>query len=333
MSKIDFGNLITTGDEIMKTNFPPTKFIIKDLLPTQGLVIVAGPAKAGKSLLITQLLDSVTGNSSTFLGAEVSTYGTVLYLALEDTEPRLKERFTKQKLIPNSKLRIAFQWNVDERAVRDLDVYLTEHPEVILVVIDTKAKLCQEQGTQMSYQSEYNFMGMIKDCADKHEICIILVTHVRKRPSEDVFNEINGTTAIMGAADTIMVLKRPRNQNRGILSLTSRDYQEREEEIYLNYETLTWHSQGESANAVPNMTPERQQIISALKELGGAGTPKAISEKIDKDNKVVANLLATMAAYGFVQKSAEKHGEWILPDFIKSTGSESSDTEDDFIIV
>ena len=80
------------------------------------------------------------------------------------------------------------------------------------------------------------------------------------------------------------------------------------------------------------MTPERQQIITALKELGCAATPKAIAEKIGKDNKVVANLLATMAAYGFVQKSAEKHGVWVLPDFVEESHSITNESEEDFII-
>lgn len=329
MNKVDF-SFITDAERIMNKDYPPTPFIIKDLIPGKGLVIVAGPAKAGKSLLITQLLNAVSGNCSEFLGYEVTLKGSVLYLALEDSESRLKERFQKQRLIPTSNFKVCFNWSVDEKAVSDLDDFLTEHPEVILVVIDTKAKICREQGSQLSYQTEYNFMGRIKSCADKHGICILLVTHLRKRPSqEDVFNEINGTSAIMGAADTIMILKRPRNQNRGILSLTSRDYQEREEDIYLNYETLTWHSNGETQISIPNMTPERQQILSALKELGCSATPKEIAERIGKDNKVVGNLLATMSSYGFVKKSTEKHGVWILPG---EECTSSDDSDEDFII-
>ncbi|MCQ2601278.1 MAG: AAA family ATPase [Treponema sp.] len=332
MSKVDF-DFITNADKIMNTDYPPTPFIVKDLIPGKGLVIFAGPSKAGKSLFITQMLNAVTSNSTSFIGFEVSLKGPVLYLALEDTEPRLKDRFVKQNLVPNENFRIGFKWSLDEKAICDLDDYLTENPEIILVVIDTKAKICKEQGTQISYQSEYNFMGMIKSVADKHEICILLVTHLRKRPSqEDVFNEINGTSAIMGAADTIMILKRPRNQNRGILSLTSRDFQERDEEIYLNYETLTWHSQGESTAAIPNMTPERQQILSALNELGGSASPKQIGEKIGKDNKVVGNLLAAMEPYGFVKKSTEKRGVWIIPSYSNNEDIDSDESEVDFDI-
>ena len=330
MNKVDFGSFITDAKRIMNTDYPPTTFIIKDLVSAKGLVIIAGPAKAGKSLFITQMLNAVSGKSSTFLGHDICSNGSVLYLALEDSESRLKERFEKQNLNPNADFKIALNWSLDEKAISDLDDYLSEHPEIILVVIDTKAKICKEQGTQISYQSDYNFMGLIKHCADKHEICIMLVTHLRKRPSqEDVFNEINGTSAIMGAADTIMILKRPRNQNRGILSLTSRDYQEREEDIYLNYDTLTWHSHGEAQISIPNMTPERQQILSTLKDLGGSATPKAIADAIGKDNKVVGNLLATMSGYGFVKKSKEKHGMWILPE---EECTLSDDSDEDFII-
>ena len=333
MGKVDWNSFITDAETIMRTYYPPTRFIVKDLIPSNGLVILAGPAKAGKSLFITQLLNAVSGNSPTFLGFDVSSTGPVLYLALEDTEARLKERFKKQKLIPNYNFKIAFKWSLDDKAIKDLDDFLSEHPEIILVVIDTKAKICMEQGTQISYQNDYNFMGQIKNCADKHNTCIMLVTHLRKRPSqEDVFNEINGTSAIMGAADTIMILKRPRNQNRGLLSLTSRDVQEREEEIFLNYDTLTWHSHGEPLTAIPNMTPDRQQIITALKELGGSATPKEIGEKISKDNKLVGNLLATMEKFGFVKRSPKKHGVWDLSSYTSDKFTESGDSDEQYII-
>lgn len=316
MSKVDIYDFITDAETIMNTDYPPTKFIVKDVLPSIGVAIVAGPSKAGKSLLITQLLNSVAGNCESFIGHEIENHGEVLYLALEDSESRIKERFIKQKLpAKNANFKIAFNWSKDEKAISDLDNYLSENPGIILVVIDTKGKLCKEQGTQISYQGEYNFMGLLKDCADKHEICITVITHLRKRPSqEDVYNEINGTSALMGAADTILILKRPRNQNRGILSLTGRDFQEREEEIFFDYETLTWNSLGENTNAIPNMTPERLAIVNAMKSIGRSCKPSEIAELLGKDNKVVGNLLAKMKEYYFVKKSETKSGYWLLPE-------------------
>lgn len=333
MTESKFDSIITNGEIIMKTNYPSTKFIVDNLIPEIGLIIFAAPPKTGKSLCMTQLLCCVSGESSHFLGLNVSQKGPVLYMALEDTEARLKTRFLKQKLCPNKNLKIVFNWAHDEKAISDLDLFLAEHPEIILVVVDTKAKICEEQGLKNSYQEDYNFLGQIKNCADKHGIAIILVTHLRKRhDDEDVFNEICGTSAIMGTADSIMILKRARNQNRGILSLTSRDFEEREIEIYLDYETLTWHSNGETSTAIPNMTPERQQIITTLKELGGAATPKSIASKLGKDNKAVGNLLSTMEKYGFVKKSPKVRGYWILPNFSSKDFADSDDSEEDYVI-
>lgn len=334
MSKVDFNNFITDAKTIMNTEYPPTKFIVKDIMPSVGLSIVAGPSKAGKSLFTIQLLNSVAGNCDSFLGHEIEAHGEVLYLALEDSESRIKERLVKQKLpAENSNFKIAFEWSKDEKAIIDLDSYLTENPNIILVVIDTKGKICKEQGTQVSYQGEYNFMGLIKDCADKHGINITVITHLRKRPSqEDVYNEINGTSAIMGAADTIIILKRPRNQNRGILSLTGRDFQEREEEIFFDYETLTWKSLGENSIAVPNMTPERFSIIKAMRTIDGPCKPSEIAELLGKDNKVVGNLLSKMKEYGFVRKSAEKNGYWLLPEWEDEKFKNSEDQFDDIYV-
>ena len=327
MNKVENKNFITDALTIMKTDYPPTKFIVKDLLPCIGFTVFAGASKAGKSLLITQLLNSVAGQCDFFLGHEVETHGEVLYLALEDSESRLKERFIKQKLpAENSNFKIAFNWSKDEKAISDLDKYLDTHPDTILVVIDTKGKICKEQGTQVSYQGEYNFMSLIKSCADKHAINIVMITHLRKRPSqEDIYNEINGTSAIMGSADTILILKRPRNQNRGILSITGRDLQERDEEIFFDYETLTWNSTGSNANAIPNMTPERLQIIQTMKQIGRECKPAEIANLLKKDNKVVGNMLSKMEEYGFVTKSKKRHGYWLLPE--NQTFDEENDDE------
>lgn len=333
MNKVNYTDFITDATSIMNKEYPPITFIVKDLLPSTGLTIIAGSSKTGKSLLTTQLLNSVSGNEETFLGHEIQNHGEVLYLALEDSEQRLKERFLKQKMeSENDRFRIAFDWTFDGKAITDLNNYLDLNPCIILVVIDTKAKICREQGTQVSYQGEYNFMGDIKKCADEHGINIVLITHLRKRPAqEDVFNEINGTSAIMGSADTILILKRPRNQNRGILYLTGRDFQEREEEIYLDFETLTWHSKGETQTSIPNMTPERNAIITAMKEFGRPCKPNEIAAKLGKDNKVVGNLLLKMQDYYFVCKSKEKNGYWELPDWLNENKNKNEEIEIDEI--
>ena len=113
--------------------------------------------------------------------------------------------------------------------------------------------------------------------------------------------------------------------------LTGRDFQEREEEIYLDFETLTWHPQGETQSSIPNMTPERSSIINAIKEIGRPCKPTEIAAKLGKDNKVVGNLLLKMQDYYFVCKSKEKNGYWELPDWLNENKNINEEIEIDEI--
>ena len=66
--------------------------------------------------------------------------------------------------------------------------------------------------------------------ADKHKICLLFVHHLRKMADDsDVFNMISGSTALMGATDTILILsKKKRTDENATLSVTGRDIEQNE---------------------------------------------------------------------------------------------------------
>ena len=80
---------IWTLAELYATHFPPPAFVVDNLLP-HGLTILAGRPKLGKSWLALQIAGAV-GSGGEVLGRPV-TRGKVLYLALEDTARRLRDR-------------------------------------------------------------------------------------------------------------------------------------------------------------------------------------------------------------------------------------------------
>lgn len=48
------------------------------------------------------------------------------------------------------------------------------------------------------YSGDYREMAKLKEFADKHGICLLLVHHLRKMTDDgDVFNMISGSTALM----------------------------------------------------------------------------------------------------------------------------------------
>lgn len=74
------------ADTLLSTTLPPTRFIIDRLLP-QGLHILAGAPKVGKSWLALWLCLQVAQGTSVW---DFPTHrGTVLYLCLEDSLTRI----------------------------------------------------------------------------------------------------------------------------------------------------------------------------------------------------------------------------------------------------
>ena len=81
-----------TAADLQKKEIPPIRFIVNKLL-TVGLNILASPPKYGKSWMVLSLCLAVS-TGSRFLGYDTARCE-CLYLALEDSQRRLKSRMNK----------------------------------------------------------------------------------------------------------------------------------------------------------------------------------------------------------------------------------------------
>lgn len=72
-------------------------------------------------------------------------------------------------------------------------------------------------------------MSSLKKIADNHGICIFVVHHTRKeRDGGNIFNDMTGSTGIMGVADTGMILRKDdRFGDNATLCITGRDVEEK----------------------------------------------------------------------------------------------------------
>ncbi len=301
MDKINLN--IKGAKTIMETEYPKRNDIIENLIPSYGLVIFAGSPKVGKSWFVLHMLLSVCYDMSSFIGHKVLAHGSALYLALEDSEARIKERITKLGFTPtDNKLEIACKWRPNELGVSDLSTYLKSHPDTKIICIDTKGKFSEGRDEE-SFQSDYTWMGKLKTLADNNRITIVLITHLRKKKAdEDPYESVSGTTANTAVADTILMLKRARTQTKGVLSLTSRDIPEFEQIILFDTTSCEWKAP-ENENEFSYMTNERMKIINAFEELNGKGTVQEIANKLNDKAKNVSNRLASMVNAGIVKRT------------------------------
>ena len=214
------------ADTLLSTTLPPTRFIIDRLLP-QGLHILAGAPKVGKSWLALWLCLQVAQGTSVW---DFPTHrGTVLYLCLEDSLTRIQSRlFQITDDVPEALHFATIAAGIGEGLEEQLTNFLTQHPDTSLVVIDTLQRIRTGSDSGNPYANDYRDISVLKALADKHHIAILLIHHLRKMNDDDPMNMISGTTGISGATDSNFVLKeRRRGSGEATLYCTGRDIEYR----------------------------------------------------------------------------------------------------------
>src|SRR5262245_30950397 len=83
-----------SAKELQSMKFPPIAWIVRNIVPAEGVVLLCSRPKFGKSWLAYDLCIACTTDRFT-LGTIKPAQGNVLYLALEDSKQRLQRRMRK----------------------------------------------------------------------------------------------------------------------------------------------------------------------------------------------------------------------------------------------
>lgn len=189
-------------EEIMTTVYKPIKFVVDGLI-AQGLYILAGTPKVGKSWLSLDTCLSIAKEEKV-LGYETK-YGTALYLCLEDSFERIQKRLYELTDEPTENLHFAIMADTIGNGLENqIEKFKAEHSDLKIVVIDILQKI--RESTENTYGSDYKELSVLKNLADKLGIAIVLVHHTRKYSDSDSFNMISGSAELSGCVDGSMVL-------------------------------------------------------------------------------------------------------------------------------
>lgn len=300
-----------SATELMKAKFKEPRWAVPRVVP-EGVTLFAGPPKIGKSWLALGLGVAVASGGKALGKLDVDA-GDVLYLALEDTPRRLQNRLGK--VLGNSPppARLTF-WTECPRfsdgGARKIQDWLVEHPAARLMIIDVLARVKGSRSPGCpQYEVDYRAMQPAKQLADRHQVAVILVHHVRKAASDDFLNEVSGTHGIAGAADNIMVLKRTRGTADGTLHITGRDVEETEYALKFAPELGTWHLL--DGPAVDHLVPENRAAILAHVRAHPGDRPKEIAAATGQGYELVKKTARRMADDG--QLANDGNGRYTLP--------------------
>lgn len=226
--------------ELYENVYSKSPPLIEGLLYS-GTYLFVGAPKVGKSFFMLQLAYHI--NTGTPLWEYPVRKGTVLYLALEDNYHRLQERLYRMfgtDCAPDLHFSVSAH-QLGKGLNEQLQGFISEHSDTSLVIIDTLQKVREIGGESYSYGSDYDIIAQLKQFADSHKICLLLVHHTRKQKADDTFDMISGTNGLLGASDGAFLLyKQKRTSNKAVLEISGRDQQDQRINLVRNEERLTW---------------------------------------------------------------------------------------------
>lgn len=251
---------------------PPEKplHIVEDLI-VEGLTLLCGAPKMGKSWLVLDMCASVA-DGLPFLNRKTLAGG-VFYLALEDSFDRVHSRLLKQGHKMSPKFSIATEMRaLDTGLIEQLDDWRGRNPDGRLVVIDTLQKVRPSQKTGANaYEADYNIMTPLHTWAKKNHIALVIVHHLRKTGNFDTgdpFERISGSAGLTGAADTSIVLVRERNSEDARLMTTGRDVESADLALHFESSHCQWRMVGKDADSYFAMRKYADEpLVGCLRKL------------------------------------------------------------------
>ena len=141
-----------------------------------------------------------------------------------------------------------------------------------------------------SYSSDYEVIGKLKQFADRHGVCILIVHHTRKQPAGDSFEKISGTTGLSGCADGALIMqKEKRTDGKATLEISGRDQPDQRLYLSKGQERLIWlldHAENELWKQPPDPVLKAVAKIVSDENREWEGSPTELTEALRLDMAV-----------------------------------------------
>jgi AAA domain len=301
--------------QLQEMIFPPTSFLVHDIIPAEGVTLLCSKPKFGKSWLAYDLCIGCTMNRN-ILGEILPAQGDALYLALEDSKRRLQRRMSK--LLPAdttwpTNLTLKTEWRrLHEGGLDDIRAWDAHSKrnggKPILVVIDVLAKVRKPTGNKQLYEADYEALTGLTQLAGELALAVVVVHHTRKMASDDLMETVSGSFGISGAVDTILVLAKKTSGT--VLDVRGRDVESRELAIEFNKESCRWSILGTATEVHTSL--QRGGVLAALEDANeGLAVPEIIVAAHLRNRNAADLLLFKMAKVGEIERV--RRGVYGLP--------------------
>jgi hypothetical protein len=197
----------------------------------------------------------------------------------------------------------------------------TQWDEKPLVIVDTLEKI-RGPRSQNAYADDYKAGTMLRSLLAENGT-VIAVHHNRKTESDDFVDNVSGTLGLSGSVDTVITLKRKRNEPSGLLNVTGRDV---DEMVYkVDFVDGQWSADGDdlaeaARRAATHKFGAKMQQALELVNTAVATTCREVSEYLNIPEATARKYLSRLTSergliertgvgtYGSVTVSQLSHG-------------------------
>jgi hypothetical protein len=291
--------LISTDDLIARAP-DYVEWLVPDLLTTDELFGIAAPPRGGKSLMLLLLAKSVATGQN-FLDRPV-TQGSVIYVNLEDSDAKLKERIEAQQWTEG----LPVYW-LDKFKLSEIDHLIEiadEIDDLRLIVLDTLSRVRSDATTESSAEMSF-VLEPLQEFAKSRKVCIVLAHHTTKinpdkNSLDEIFDTVRGSTAIRGTCRGLMVIAPADNCYR---LAVENGWGKHDLKIRLDTTRLEWRLLGKW-NPIVNLD-QKEVVLDFLNRVGSA-TIETIAEQTSLPKRSLYTVLDRLRADGIIEKMGNR---------------------------
>jgi hypothetical protein len=301
------------ADQLYALNIPPIRVIIPNLL-VQGFGFLAAHPGMGKTWLLLQWAIAKASGGMIFGDIPVAK-SKVLFLALEDTHASLQERLRKLCTSPPPENLLFItkesEWKaIDEGGLKDIELFLRQHTDIDLVLIDTLTAISPTIPRGNPYREEYKAFRPLADLADRYRIAILGAYHFNQGGRRDILEMVNGSAGLPSVAVNRLGIIRERGQAQGqLISVAKRGTSDIDWMIEFDSGTCQWVKIGDTGAV--RMSEQRKNVHEFLEQEGEA-TIKEIMGSTEYSYNSLVQLLKRMRDEGTI--ISPKRGVYALHD-------------------
>jgi len=242
----------------------PTKveWLLPDIVPKGSLMVLYGRPKSGKSIFALNLTFSLCTMGNEFLGRK-SAGGRVGIIQLEDPATLVRQRITAMTGYYPEGFFISSgrAWGKEER---DQLAFHIENQSLQLCIIDPLV-LWKPGTSENSAEEMAELMYGLRQVVQLTG-CTVLVVHHARKGQGDHGDNMRGSSAILGACDIALELRKGQEDGEATLKVVSRYNAVDDEALELDPVDLTWYSMGRALNY--KVKKRRQEVYNLIRDKG-----------------------------------------------------------------